>query len=140
MNVPILLLALAAAAPPVPLGPMTPATPMTEVHRQDIGCVALLGLVADLQRRGAPYAADYPDVRETGKRWAGIVGQRVMDESGQPRELVAMAIQQSVNDWQAEMARTADARWLASRIEQCQQRMAADLAADQPLPKPETAQ
>ena len=100
----------------------------------------LEALIADLQRRGAPYAADYPDVRETGKRWAGIVGQRVMDESGQPRELVAMAIQQSVTDWQAEMARTADARWLASRIEQCQQRMAADLAADQPLPKPENAQ
>jgi len=58
MNVPVLLLVLAAAAPPAPLGPMTPATPMTEVHRQDIGCVALLGLVADLQRRGAPYAAD----------------------------------------------------------------------------------
>lgn len=105
----------------------------------DIGCVALLGLVADLQRKGEPYAVAYPDVRETGKRWAGIVGQRVMDETGQPRELVAMAIHQAVADWQAEMQRTADPRSLASRLDQCHGRMTADLAASQSLPKPETS-
>lgn len=140
MNIATLIFALAAANPPAPSAPIVAAMPMTEVQKRDIGCVALLGLVADLQRGGAPYALDYPDVRETGKRWAGIVGQRVMDESGQPRELVAMAIRQSVTDWQDEMARTADPRWLAPRIEQCHRRMGDDLAVDQPLPKPETAQ
>lgn len=134
---PIFAFALAAASPPP--APAAVPSPITEAHMADLGCVALLGLVADMQRRGAPSAGDYPDVRETGKLWAGLVGQRVMEETGQPRELVAMAIQQAVSDWQQEMQRAADAQALASRVDQCHGRMTADLAANQVLPKPETA-
>lgn len=138
MNVvPILAFAIAVASPPT--APAAVPSPISEAHMADLGCVALLGLVADMQRRAVPSAADYPDVRETGKRWAGIVGQRVMDETGQPRELVAMAIQQAVTDWQGEMQRTADTRALVSRVDQCHRRMAAELAVNPILPKPETA-
>lgn len=136
-TVPIFALALAAASPPT--APAAVPSPITDAHMADLGCVALLGLVADMQRRTVPSAAAYPDVRETGKRWAGIVGQRVMDETGQPRELVAMAIRQAVTDWQAEMQRASDAQPLVSRVDQCHRRMTAELAVNPVLPKPETA-
>jgi hypothetical protein len=45
---------------------------------------------------GSDASQSYADVRESGKRWAGIVGERVMEESGQPREVVAFAIKQAV--------------------------------------------
>jgi hypothetical protein len=129
---PILILALMQA--PVP------AVPINEVQSRDIGCVALFGIIADEQRRAVPGSNWYPDVRETGRRWAGIVGQRVMDQTGQPRELVALAIQQAVADIQADTARKPDAQAAAARFRTCKSAMDADLAAVQPLPKPERAQ
>jgi hypothetical protein len=74
--------------------------PLTETHMRDIGCVATLGLVADEQRRGISSSLRFPDVQERGSKFAGIVGTRVMQETGQPKEVVASAISQSVNDQQ----------------------------------------
>jgi hypothetical protein len=126
----IYALALAQAAP----------TPLTETHLRDVGCVALLGIIADEQRREMPGANGYPDVREAGKRWAGVVGNRVMEQTGQPRELVALAIQQAVADIQAEQAKTPDAEKFNARFRTCKMAMDSDLAATLPLPKPLKAQ
>lgn len=126
----IFALALAQAVP----------LPLTETHVRDVGCVAILGIIADEQRREVPGSDWYPDVRETGKRWAGIVGQRVMDETGQPRELVALAIQQAVSDIQTEQGTSPDAEKFNARFRTCKTAMDADLAASQPLPKPVKAQ
>ena len=83
--------------------------PLTETHMRDIGCVATLGLVADEQRRGISSSLRFPDVQERGSKFAGIVGTRVMQETGQPKEVVAGAISQSVNDQQRLSIETADA-------------------------------
>lgn len=83
--------------------------PLTDTHMRDIGCVATLGLVADEQRRGISSSLRFPDVQERGSKFAGIVGTRVMQETGQPKEVVAGAISQSVNDQQRLSIETADA-------------------------------
>jgi hypothetical protein len=127
----IYALALAAAAP----------TPLTEAHQRDIGCVAVIGIIAHEQREGKAAAKGFPDVRETGKRWAGIVGQRVMDETGQPREVVAFAMKAAVDAEQQQAISANDPQNNATeRFKACELRMQADLAASQPLPKPVKAQ
>jgi hypothetical protein len=115
------------------------ATPLTEIHQRDIGCVALLGLLADEQRRGAE-DIDFPDVRAKGRTYAGIVGARIVAETDLPREVVAQAILAA-----AESARARALESLAGKNEgirqlnQCLPLMEADLAANAPLPKPETS-
>lgn len=131
----MLIFALALAVP----------TPLTEIHQRDIGCVAALGLVADEQRRGVQGNVDFPDVRETGKRWTAIVGQRIMAETGQPRELVAFAITEAVKAEQDHVLAAPDAgRTLKARLDVCVSLMQAQLAevdaANLPLPKPVKAQ
>jgi hypothetical protein len=91
--------------------------------------------LAEKQRTGtAP--ADAPDVRQSGKRWAGIVGNRVTTQSGQPRELVAVALSEAAK---AEFQRPSD----LARINACAVQMTAELARadsiDKPLPKPVTS-
>lgn len=126
----IFALALAQAAP----------APLSDDHLRDVGCVALMGIIADEQRRAVPGSNAYADVRESGRRWAGIVGQRVMEQTGQPRELVALAIQQAVADIQAQSAEAPDAEAFSARVRSCKLAMDAELAATQPLPKPVKAQ
>jgi hypothetical protein len=75
----IALAALAAAA----LSPQS---------AHDIRCVAVLGIVAYDQRRDATEWADIPSVRADGERFAGIVGERTMKESGRTREAVKALI------------------------------------------------
>jgi hypothetical protein len=112
-------------------------TPLTDLHQRDIGCVAVMGIIAYEQREGKAALTDYPDVRETGKKWAGIVGQRVMDETGQPREVIAFAMKAAVDDEQAQVIAAADPKaHAADRFKACHLRMQGDLAASQPLPKP----
>lgn len=122
------LLALAASSPV----PAPAPTPLTDVHQRDIGCVALLGIIAHEQREGKAALQDYPDIRDTGKRWAGIVGDRVTFESGQPREVVAFAIRTAVDAEQAEVlnAKTAEAAaaYARGRFDECKTLMDAQLA------------
>ena len=114
--------------------PATPS-PLTDPHQGDIACVAVLATLPEKQRTGtAP--ADAPDVRQSGKRWAGIVGNRVTTQSGQPRELVAVALSEAAK---AEFQRPSD----LARINSCAVQMTAELASadsiDKPLPKPVTS-
>lgn len=82
--------------------------PLTETHMRDIGCVATMGLIADEQRRGIESSLVFPNILERGRKYAGIVGLRVMKETGQPREVVALAISQSVADQQRIAITTTD--------------------------------
>lgn len=119
----MLIFALALAA--------TEPTPLTDMHQRDIGCVAAIGIIAHEQREGKAALNDYPDVRETGKRWAGIVGDRVMAQSGQPREVVGFAIQTAVGAEQANAAKASDpAAHVKSRFGECKAIMDAQLAAE----------
>lgn len=119
----------------IALAANTPSSALTDAHQGDIGCVAVLATLAEKQRIGtAPSGA--PDVRQSGKRWAGIVGSRITAQSGQPRELVAVAMAEAAK---AEFQRPSD----VARINSCVVQMNAELASadlvDKPLPKPVTS-
>lgn len=109
-----------------------PPIPISDLQMRDIGCVAVIGIVAHEQRSGAEAMASYADVREGGKRWAGIVGERVMEESGQPREVVAFAIKQAVEAEQAKVIEMNDDAkskdYVRKRFAECHSVMEGQLA------------
>lgn len=108
-------------------------SPLTEGHQRDIACVAEIAVLADAQKRGVEGGAD---VQLSGRRWAGIVGDRIVFESGQPRELVAFAMQEAAK------ASVIGGGQRIDRRESCLGQMLRELAdadadaAGQPLPKP----
>ncbi|MFZ1564895.1 hypothetical protein, partial [Sphingorhabdus sp.] len=107
-----------------------PPLPLSDAQMRDIGCVAAIGIIAHEQRSGQGASQSYPDMRESGKRWAGIVGDRVMEESGQPREVVAFAIKQAVEAEQEQAMKSANpAAYVQARIGQCRPIMDAQLVA-----------
>ena len=110
-----------------------PPIPISDLQMRDIGCVAVIGIVAHEQRSGAEAMASYADVRESGKRWAGIVGERVMEESGQPREVVAFAIKQAVEAEQGNVIGMDDdaksKHHVRNRFTECKSLMDSQLAA-----------
>ena len=118
--VPIFALAL-APNPPVPI---------SDVQMKDIGCVAVIGIAAHEQRSKQGALSGYPNLGEDGKRWAGIVGDRVMAATGQPREVVAMAIQMAVKAEQ-DKAGSADepATGFQERLTKCVGALNANLGA-----------
>ena len=105
---------------------------LTETHQADIACVATLATLAERQRLGTALS-DLPNVGLSGKRWAGIVGSRITEQSGQPRELIAVAMVEAAK---AEFQRPSD----PAKINKCALQMSEELAtadlANQPLPKP----
>lgn len=72
----------------------TPPQPLSDSHMRDIGCVAMIALVADQQRKGINGFDRYDDLSESGAIFAANVGQRVTDESGQSRDIIGVAIQE----------------------------------------------
>lgn len=108
------------------------ATPsaLTDTHQRDIACVVEIAVLADSQKRGNRSGRD---IQADGKRWAGLVGSRIVEQSGQPRELVAFALTEAAT---ARAAKPAD----EDRLAQCAAQMAFELAtaaaASAPLPKP----
>jgi hypothetical protein len=112
-----------------------PSSALTDAHQRDIACVAAIATLAERQRTGvAP--PDMPDVQQSGKKWAGIVGSRITAQSGQPRELVAVAMAEAAK---AEYQRPSE----LTRVNDCAVQMEAELASadriDKPLPKPVTS-
>jgi hypothetical protein len=107
------------------------ATPLTATHQRDIGCVVEIAVLADAQRRGAATG----DIAASGRRWAGIVGDRIMFETGQPRELVAVAMTETAK---ARAGRQTDPAQIAACTRQMTTELAVADAADAPLPKPIT--
>lgn len=120
----MLIFALALAAP----------TALTETHQRDIACVVEIAILADGQKRGVSAGGD---VQAKGRRWAGIVGDRITFESGQPKEVVGFALNEAAK---VRFGRAADVALQAD----CMRRMNAELAiadaARAPLPKPVRAQ
>ena len=115
----MLIFALTLAAP----------VPLTETHQRDISSVVEIAVLAEAQKRGAATG----DVSSNGKRWAGIVGDRITAETGQPRELVAIAMTETAK---ARASRPDDAAALAACTQQMTRELAIADAADAPLPKP----
>lgn len=123
----MLLIAIALAAP----------TSLTEMQQRDIACVVEIAILADKQKRGVQSQTAFPDITNSGKRWAGLVGAQIVEESGQPREIVAFAMTEAAK------ARQANGR-SAIDLSVCIVQMASELkiadAVNAPLPKPVKAQ
>lgn len=126
-----LLLALSqpAASPPAPLD---------ENQQRDLNCVAVLAIIASEQERGVESALAYPLLAERGATYAGLVGERIMADSGRTREEVREEILSAVKVQQA-LARDA-----ADPDQMVKGAMAACLtlldAAVPPRPKPDLSQ
>lgn len=105
-------------------------TALTDVHQRDISCVVEIAVLADMQKRGASGGTD---VQVDGKRWAGIVGDRIMFETGQPREIVAIAMTEAA---EARSSRASDPGAVTACTRQMQAELAAADTAEAPLPKP----
>ncbi len=123
----MLIFALALAAP----------TSFTDMHQRDIACVVEIAILADKQKRGVPNNTMFPDVTVDGRRWTGLVGAQIVEESGQPREIVAFAMTEAAK------ARQANGR-SAIDVGACIVQMTSELktadAVNAPLPKPVKAQ
>ena len=130
----VLALATAISAPP------SGASPLTPDHLRDIGCVAVMAIIADAQNSGVVGADTLPRTAAAGRSWAGIVGARVADQSGQPVELIAFAMREAAANEQAAMNIGANrAAAMSLRYAACAPLMRADLEADlasKPLPPP----
>ncbi len=127
----MLILALLLAQP-------VPTATLTDDHNRAIGCVAFFGVAASIQRSGVT-GYNLPDLQKDGPRWAGIVGARIMTETGLPRELIGFAIREAVPPAQRLFQLHNPNPALAARQAECLPMMQADLAADAlsaPLPKP----
>lgn len=113
------------------LATTTPSA-LTDAQQGDIACVAALATLAEKQRLGTA-SPDIADIQQSGKRWIGIVGSRIADQSGQPRELIAVAMTEAAK---AEFQRASD----LAQLNKCTLQMTAELAnadiIDAPLPKP----
>jgi hypothetical protein len=116
----------------VVLANLQPA-PLTDRHQRDINCVVEVAVMADEQKRGMPHA---DDLATRGKRWAGLVGNRIMEETGQPREVVAFAMMEAAKARSG--AITVNDK--SSCLIQMRAELAAADAASAPLPKPVKAQ
>ena len=111
------------------LAPNAPVQ-INDVQMKDIGCVAVIGIAAHEQRSKQGASSNYPNLGEDGKRWAGIVGDRVMAATGQPREVVAMAIQMAVKAEQDKAGAAADPSTVfQERLTKCVGAMNANLGA-----------
>lgn len=76
------------------------ATALSPQSAQDMRCIAVLGIVAFEQGHSREWS-DVAPVRSDGERFAGVVGERLMKETGQTREAVKALILADVGALQA---------------------------------------
>lgn len=103
----------------------------TESQSRDIGCVAVLSIMAEEQQRDALGANAYPDVHETGPRWAAMVRDRIAVESGQSAETIRMAIWDAVKREQAAVRELTHPKlYVDQRMDACLPVMQAELGSE----------
>ncbi|MDE0933670.1 MAG: hypothetical protein OSA47_08695 [Novosphingopyxis baekryungensis] len=126
----LLALLLQSAAPVASIAPM---------QQRDIDCVASFGLIAFQQAQDAPGADRLPAMAAPGKTYAGLVGTRLLEETGLPRDVIASAIAESARAQSAQAGLEDPMAFLGQRYAQCAPLMAAEIAAggDLPLPVPQ---
>lgn len=128
---PFLMLALSQPAP-------MPPVPLDENQRRDLSCVAVLAIVASEQERGVESALDYPLLTERGATYAGLVGERIMADTGRTREQVREEMLSAVAEQQALAKNAADPDELVrSEMATCLPLLD---AAVPPRPKPDLPQ
>jgi alkylhydroperoxidase/carboxymuconolactone decarboxylase family protein YurZ len=81
------------------LAAVAAVTPLTPQHSADLRCVSMLAIVADAQVREAGWE-DVEPLRESGARYAGVIGEAVMKDTGRSREAVRDLILRGVAGFQ----------------------------------------
>ena len=121
-------------------GTARPITALTPIHRRDMRCAALFAIVSSAQANGVAYAAAYPPLALRGRAYFADVGQRVVEQTGQPKEAVqqefiavAWAIQDEIR------AARAPGQAIAKDMAVCLPLLPAADAAQQPGDAAETA-
>lgn len=74
-------------------------TPLTPQHSADLRCVSMLAIVADAQVRETGWD-DVEPLKDSGARYAGVIGERAMKETGRSREAVRELILRGVAGFQ----------------------------------------
>ena len=74
-------------------------TALTPQHSTDLRCVSMLAIVADAQVRETGWD-DVEPLKDSGARYAGVVGEAVMKETGRSREAVRDLILRGVAGFQ----------------------------------------
>ncbi len=135
----IFLLPFAFMQASVSVSPPPKTSSMTDQHLRDLRCVAFFGVSASILRQGTT-GYNLVDVRTDGPRWAGIVGDRVMRDTGLPKEVVGFAINEAVPNAQRIFQLQYPLPMIKDIQGECLPRMRGDLAAadaqNAPLPKP----
>ena len=123
----MLALAMALAAAPSP--------PLTDAQTRQVRCVAVLAIIAGEQQRRTPSALSLPPLARQGARFAQVVGDALVKDSGRSQEQVRDLILQQVAAIQKAAGRNAELP--IAEAEGCVETMNA-LAP--PLPPPSTVQ
>lgn len=118
------------------------ATPsaLTDIQQRDIDCVATFGLIAHQQQRGVVGVDRFRKLALPGKTYAGLVGSRLVEETGLSREVIAAAIAGSARAQAGAAVEAGDpAAYLSERYTVCEPLLDAEIAAgdDLPLPVPQ---
>jgi hypothetical protein len=108
----------------------TQPTPLTAAQQHDIDCVVDVAILAEQQRKGEWTGVD---LQQDGRRWTGMVGARIVEESGQTRELVAFALNEAAKARAGKIAATDSG---SACLRQMKAELAAADAISKPLPKP----
>lgn len=117
-----------------------PMTPLTQTHRRNMRCAPLFALVSSAQAKSEAYAAFYPPLTFRGRAYFADVGQRIVDETGQPKESVQqefVAVAWAVQD--VIQAAAAPGKAVVSDMTACLPLLDAADAARQGDDTPETA-
>ncbi len=114
-----------------------PSIIFTAEQQRDVACVAVLAIASAAQKNGDEALGLPADLALNGKRWTVMVGERVMEQSGAPKELVAIAMTEAAKAEQAAAQSVSDPKgMIKERVGSCLPLMQADLLANVPLPKP----
>ena len=81
------------------LGLAATVMPLTAQRNTDLRCVSMLAIVADAQVRETGWEEVEP-LKDSGARYAGVIGERVMKETGRSREAVRDVILRGVAGFQ----------------------------------------
>lgn len=115
-------------------------TALTDIQQRDIDCVATFGLIAHQQQRSAAGVDRFRKLALPGKTYAGLVGSRLVEETGLSREVIAAAIAGSARAQAGAAVEAGNpATYLAERYAVCEPLLDAEIAVgnDLPLPVPQ---
>ncbi|WP_430386975.1 hypothetical protein [Blastomonas fulva] len=134
----LLLLSLQTAAVPAAPAPQPVTAPvtapaLTPAQRDDLTCAAAFAIIASEQARGVTSALAYPTLVVRGRSYFVSTAERIVDETATNEDAIGLALNQIVEQLQAEAAQSNDP---AGVVDAIMTPCLAKLDAAVPLPPP----